>query len=95
MITFKDNTLVDSTEWTKSNRYSNPCISDYTRFLKFARDLVPDEVVALRDYLEEWNCPGWTGVHLRKVAAIDIETNFLPKEYMGYYVAFTTWDSSG
>jgi len=49
----------------------------------------------LQDYLEEWNCPGWTGVLLRKVVATDIETNFLPKEYMGYYVAFTTWDSSG
>ncbi len=95
MITFTNNKLVDSTDWNKSSRYSNPCISDYTRFLKFTHDLSTEECKALQDYLEEWNCPGWTGVLLRKVVATDIETNFLPKEYMGYYVAFTTWDSSG
>lgn len=93
MLTLEHNPCTHDTNWI--DRKFNACIIDYRRFFKFTTDLTEAELNNIRDYLEEWNCPGWTGVMLRKVNANDLKDGWIPREYQDYYVAFTTNDMSG
>lgn len=56
-------------------------IRDYGRTLTFSRELTDDEVETIRKLLRLDNCPGWTGVMIRKNTG-------------HAYYATTTWDSS-
>lgn len=72
---------LDAGEWKSCGGIPHRGITDFTRTLKFERDLAADELELLCEYLQRNKCPGWTGVRIRKASA-------------GEYVATTTWDSS-
>lgn len=68
--------------WELNKRTSRTMrgIRDYDRTIKFDRELTEQEIKTLRAYLENVDCPGWTGVSMGK--------NGLE------YRCHTCWDSS-
>jgi hypothetical protein len=62
-------------------RSGGRCITDYTREVKFSRDLTEAELDLWIEHLRRKDCPGWTGVGCRRCDE-------------GRYVFTTTMDSS-
>jgi len=75
--------IVGDTGWSLNKRTSRPMrgIRDYDRSMVFGRDLSKDEMLDLREWLAKKDCPGWTGIMVRK-------------HETGRYSFTTTWDSS-
>lgn len=77
--------LTDS-GWGGSEAFPNRGIYDYTRKIEFVRALTPVEMDAIKIWLREDNCPGWTGISAR------------PKNYQKWddtvWYFSTTMDSS-
>ncbi len=75
--------------WHMDERTSIPRrgIRDYRRFVEFSRPLTPEELTAIRKFMEGDDCPGWTGV----TASLEI----VPPVTVGNIYRFsTTYDSS-
>lgn len=73
--------LVSDSGWKRSGGIPRRGITDYARSMEFSRDLAPEEVDLLREWLQRKDCPGWTGIGMRAHGK-------------GRYGFTTTWDSS-
>lgn len=77
------NLVVVDSGWKIDNNTSIPNrgIRDYNRIIKFSTKLTEENKKEVVNYLENFACPGWTGVR-----AIEIDDFTLKFR--------TTWDSS-
>lgn len=67
--------------WKRAGGLPHRGITDYARIMEFSRELTPDELGLLREWLRRKDCPGWTGVRVAPYGG-------------GKYRFTTTWDSS-
>jgi len=73
--------LVSDSGWSGAGGIPRRGIRDYARSMEFSRELEEDEMDLLREWLQRKDCPGWTGVMVRRHGG-------------GRYGFTTTWDSS-
>jgi hypothetical protein len=75
-------TIISDTGWSGKEFARFRGITDYERIIEFGRVLTAEERARIKEFLQNDNCPGWTGVEINQM------------DQFGKYKFLTTWDSS-